>query len=161
VTYKSFCINKKAVILFGTCGLISGIAEIAWIYAYSLNHSILFSEIGNEITKSLFTISIINEINIAEFGLFIHIILSIFIGIVFGVFILNIIRHYTRKTFLVYFCSISTLMLIWLLAYNVMLPRLNPKFISLIPPDIAMYSKIGFGVIMAILFQYFFCKKRI
>ena len=109
-----------------------------------------FSRVSIEITRSILGTSINNIFLDVLAGLLIHIILSILIGIFYGILIFYMKQpKYISKNFLLYSSSIIMLVGIWWIAYYLLLPIMNQNFILLVPASSAIYSKLLFGITMA------------
>lgn len=129
-------------------GLAGGIAEILWVMTWSALTPLQASVVAREITHSVFPG--MEQTGIAiETGLIIHLAISAVLGVVFawtaGRFLA---RNYGNPGLLA--GGIVLLALIWAINFLLVLPALNPAFVTLMPASITFVSKILFGLAMSL-----------
>ena len=127
-------------------GLAGGIAEILWVAAWSAATPLQLTTVASEITRTVFP-GMAETAIATETGLMIHLVISMAIGLAFvWAFEKHLARHYGGAGILV--GSITLLTVIWIINFLVVLPVLNPAFVTLIPHAVSLGSKILFGFAM-------------
>ena len=127
-------------------GLAGGIAEVLWVTAWSTVTPLQLTTVASEVTRTVFPS--MAEISIAaEIGLIIHLAISLALGVAF-VWVLgkHLAHHYGGAGILA--GSVISLALIWTINFLVVLPALNPVFVTLMPSAVTLGSKILFGLAM-------------
>ena len=127
-------------------GLAGGIAEILWIMAWSAVTPLQAFTVAREVTRTVFPG--MAEASIAtEVGLIIHLAISLVLGLVFVWAIgERLVRHYGGAGILA--GSIILLAIIWATNFLLVLPVINPVFVTLMPYTVTLGSKILFGLAM-------------
>jgi hypothetical protein len=127
-------------------GLAGGIAEILWIGVWSAATPLQLTTVASEITRTVFP-GMAETVIATETGLMIHLVISMAIGLAF-VWALekHLARHYGGIGILV--GSVTLLTLIWTINFLVVLPVLNPAFVTLMPYTVSLGSKTLFGLAM-------------
>lgn len=133
----------KAGALAGICG---GIAEITWVSAYSALTGTSASEVAGQITAS-FVRDTTALGSPALLGLAIHLALSVLLGIAFAA---ALWPRDPRSTDLMPI-ALTTLVAVWMVNFFVVLPVLNPAFVSLMPYAVTLMSKALFAITMALV----------
>ncbi len=139
-------IKKSPYRLFLTAGLLGGLAEIAWMYAYNLNNTIGLKEISREISATLH----ISSSNYA-IGLIIHLSLSLLIGLGYGKIILE--KYCKNNLGAILMSSLLVLAVIWVSTFKLILPILNNDMANIVPMHISFISKMLFGLFMALSYH--------
>ena len=128
-------------------GILGGLTEVIWISLYSFSTGTPIAPIANAITATVYPAA--NVLLLAPvFGLVIHMILSVMLALGFGYFIWPLVARLFRSTQTTLIASITTLALVWKINFFVLLPTWNPEFISLLPLETTLVSKLLFGVTM-------------
>ena len=133
-------------------GLAGGLAEIIWIVMYSaVTHTGGF-EVSRQITAAV--IPAWAELSIAPvLGVVIHLVLSVMLALLCcTVFIEPAARRFGHAGILV--GSVVVLADIWLINFLVILPVINPAFVTLLPFLVTLTSKLLFGLTMGAVFTH-------
>lgn len=128
------------------CGIAGGLAEVMFMAAYNL-----IAGTSGRTTLSLITLTFFDhEIAFGPLGAFggllIHFALSIIVGIFFSIFMFNDKIPFSR----VFASGIALLIAIWTFNFFLLLPKINPEFVEMVPVNVALFSKLLFGVSMGI-----------
>ena len=127
-------------------GLIGGLAEVFWISIYSAFTDTQASVVCSAISATF--MPTMSSISAAPFiGLVIHLVLSIILAIGFGKLLYPIVKNRFENLGLMV-TAIVTLAVIWKINFFVILPAINPAFVSLLPLSITLVSKLLFGLAM-------------
>ncbi len=131
-------------------GMVGGMIEIIWVSLYSSLSSVSATSIAKEISITLLPFTE-NAPYAAMLGILIHLILSLILAISFSALILKpTVRQFENSTIIL--CSGITLAIIWAVNFFIVLPIVNPSFISLMPYIVTLISKLLFGFAMAWVF---------
>jgi Na+/melibiose symporter-like transporter len=135
--------KKRVVIIAGIAG---GMMEVLWVSLYSSFSSVSAAEIARQITASLFPFA--TDSSIAPvLGLVIHLLLSLVLTLLFITIVLKpVFARYGKPGIMI--SSLIMLALVWKINFFIVLPLLNPSFISLMPLLITFISKLLFGAVM-------------
>ncbi len=84
-------------------------------------------------------------------GLFIHLVLSLLIGLVFGLVVYSA-RHVGVHARYPVIAAVGVVMLVIVWAFNffVLLPSINPEFVAFVPLEAAFFSKLSFGLTLGL-----------
>ncbi len=133
--------NKRIVIIAGLTG---GMVEVLWVSLYSSFSSISATEIARQVSASIFPI-VTGSSFAPVLGLVIHLLLSLVLALLFIAIVLKpVFVRYGKPGIML--SSLITLALVWKINFFVILPLLNPSFISLMPLLVSFISKLLFGV---------------
>jgi hypothetical protein len=127
-------------------GLAGGVAEVLWVMAWSAVTPLQATTVAREVTRTVFPVMAETSMA-AEIGLIIHLAISLALGVVF-VWALgkHLARHYGGAGILA--GCVTLLALIWTINFLVVLPVLNPVFVTLMPSAVTLGSKTLFGLAM-------------
>lgn len=140
-TRFSFSITRALL-----AGLAGGITEILWVMAWSAATPLQAATVAHEITLTVFP-GVAETVMATEVGLLIHLAISLALGLVFTRIIgNNFLQRYEIRG--VFAGSVAVLALIWAINFLVILPILNPVFITLMPLGVTFVSKLLFGLAM-------------
>lgn len=131
-------------------GVFGGLAEVIWISLYSALTDASVAAIGTGITATFFADA--NVLALAPvIGLVIHMALSVLLAFGFGLLIWPVLerRFQFKQTALI--AAVMTLAVVWKINFFLLLPALNPEFISLLPLSVTLASKLLFGVTMGMV----------
>jgi hypothetical protein len=115
------------VLLAGAAG---GLAEILWVMIYSAFTPVSAAVVAREVTASFFPALAAGSYGM-WFGIGIHMALALLLGYAFA-----------------YLVWALTLAAVWTVNFFVVLPSLNPAFITLMPYSVTFASKMLFAVAM-------------
>jgi hypothetical protein len=146
--------GQKPALLLKTAlvaGLSGGIAEIVWVGLYCYLTGLSSSTVAREIAASVSSDT--GYPTAALFGGVIHIALSLAISVIYA---LAIWRPFASQFDPIRSVTIAVVVLatIWFINFFLLLPVLNPVFISLMPYPVTLASKILFGLSMGSTFEY-------
>ena len=140
---------SKALAAGAVAGLAGGLAEVVFMGGYGSITGLDPSEILRLITVTFFDSSVAFGPSGLWAGLLIHFALSLAIGLSFGFF-----ARYALKGSFSYSKALAwgslTLTAIWACNFFVILPVYNAAFIELVSPGAAFFSKLSFGVVLAL-----------
>lgn len=125
-------------------GVLGGLAEILWVTLYAQLSPINAADVSRQIVASV--IPSMADIMLAPWlGIAIHLVLSILLALLFGALVWQPI---TRARPPEYTMTAATLFLIfvWMINFFLVLPRLNPVFVTLMPYSVTFFSKLLFGL---------------
>jgi len=127
-------------------GLTAGLAEIFWIGMYSAVTHTGGLEISRQITAAV--IPAWADLSIAPvLGVVVHLALSVLLAFLCcTIFIEPLARRFGHAGIL--FSSIVVLFGVWLINFFVILPVINPAFVTLLPFLVTFASKLLFGLTM-------------
>lgn len=136
--------DSRIALLAGVGG---GAAEIVWVALYSSVTSTPGVEVARQVTASVFPVAA--DLTLAPvIGIAIHLLLSIALGFAFAGIVWRLLAPRFGANALMP-AAIATLALVWAVNFFVVLPVLNPAFVTLMPYAATLASKLLFGVIMA------------
>lgn len=131
------------IFLAGLCG---GMAEIMWAAIYSAMTPTSGMEVARQISASVFPL-MADSSAAAPVGIVIHLLLSLLLA---GVFTVAVWLPFARKLRFVQamLVAVAALSGVWAINFFVILPLLNPVFVTLMPYGITLISKMLFGLAM-------------
>lgn len=128
--------------------LAGGLAEIIWVSLYASFTSLEAATVAREVTASVWP-AFATGIAGAWFGLAIHMLLAIALGHAFAYLLWKpLVRP--RGIVATLAVSVLTLTTVWTVNFFVVLPALNPVFITLMPYPVTFASKMLFALAMAV-----------
>lgn len=140
---------SRALAAGAVAGLAGGLAEVVFMGGYSSITGLNSSEILRLITFTFFDSTVAFGPNGLWAGLLIHFILSLAIGLCFGAFARYALKgSFSYSRALVW--GAFALTAIWAVNFFVLLPVYNAAFIELVSPGVAFFSKLSFGVALAL-----------
>ena len=136
-------IFTKRFYLITLAGLAGGLSEIFWVGMYSAVTHSSGLEVTRQITASL--IPAWTELSIAPvLGITIHLALSVMLAFLCCMFFIEpLARRFGRAWILP--VSLAVLAGIWAINFLVVLPVINPAFVTLLPFLVTLASKMLFG----------------
>lgn len=155
ITEKEIIMNfpvnqKKSSSLRNTillAGLAGGAAEILWVALYSIFAQASGSEIARQVAASMWP-SLASGAFAVPAGIAIHLALSLVLGAFFAATIwLPFARR--RGGAVTLACAVIALAGVLAVNFFIILPVLNPAFVTLMPYGVTLFSKLLFGVAMA------------
>ncbi len=154
ITYKEYearamassrGLNMKDTMLMGLAG---GMAEVVLVLMYCFFTNTSVSYVGYEITHSIFT-GPAPSVGLAWLGLFIHFALSSLVAIGFVSVFRGILIKLSKRAMLM--LSMSVLACIWAINFFMVLPMINPTFVTIMPLGFTLLSKLAFGFCMGLV----------
>lgn len=127
-------------------GLAGGIAEILWVLAYGAFAPVSATEIAREVTASVLP-GAAAWTAAPALGVGIHLALSIAVAYAFvGAFARLLAGRHGAGRYLA--LAVAALAGVWAVNFLVLLPLLNPRFVTLMPFAATLFSKALFGAAM-------------
>lgn len=127
-------------------GIGGGLAEILWVMVYSAFTPVSGMEVARAVTVSLFP-ALAAGASGAWLGVLIHMTLALALGGAFAYAIWKPLLR-ARGPLATLAVSALTLATVWTANFFVVLPALNPAFITLMPYSVTFASKMLFAVAM-------------
>lgn len=128
-------------------GLAGGIAEVVFMSVYGSFSGMSGERLLSLITYTFFDAAFSYGALGAVSGLAIHLVLSAIIGVFFGAFMYALHGGADRASYgRVAVSGIVILIGIWAFNFFVLLPKINPQFVSYVPLTAAFFSKLMFGI---------------
>ncbi len=128
--------------------LAGGMAEIVWVSLYASFTSLTAATVAREVTASLLPMFAAGGAGV-WLGILIHMLLAVALGYAFAY---ALWKPFARPRGMVATLAVSVLTLatVWTMSFFVVLPVLNPVFITLMPYPVTFASKTLFALAMAI-----------
>ena len=142
---------KKTILLAGAAG---GTVEVVWVWLFCTVAPLQSSLVAEEITRSFFPQ--MAGISAVTAGIVIHYGLALLIA---GVAAMTLFRMLGRKSEVrnLVAASVAALVAIWTTNFFVILPVVNPGFVTLMPYTVTLASKVGFGIAMGWVYGVRIC----
>lgn len=129
-------------------GLAGGLAEMVWVGLYGSISGTEIAAVASSITATFFASSV--SLAAAPYiGVMIHLLLSVLLAIGFGFIVWPLIRS-RFGAYGTLLSSVMVLALVWKVNFYVLLPVVNPEFVSLLPLSVSLVSKTLFGLLMGV-----------
>jgi len=125
-------------------GLAGGIAEIIWIALYSQLATLRAADVSRQVVWSIAP-ALANSAFAPVLGIGIHLALSVLLAFAFGLLVWAPLARKFEPEITVIACA-AALIFVWAANFFVVLPQLNPGFVSLMPYPITFFSKLLFGL---------------
>jgi len=125
-------------------GLVGGAAEILWVALYSQLSPLSAAEVSRQVALSI--IPAAADVGIAPLlGIFIHLAISVLLVFAFGLSVwLPVVRRYPPVFVIV--AAAAALIVVWAVNFFIVLPHVNPAFVTLMPYPVTFFSKLLFGL---------------
>lgn len=146
--------NMKKFYWLVIAGLLGGLTEVIWVGLYSTVQPLSLSGLGSAITATVITAGdTLPQSHLL--GLGINMLLSVGLALGFGYILWPMISRLAQHKLNPIPITVITLAIVWKVNFFLLLPVWNPAFISMLPPEISLMSKLLFGVAMgAVLVSY-------
>lgn len=128
------------VVLLG--GIAGGVAEIAWVMLYAALTSFDASVVAHAITTTFVSIPLADRV-LTVLGIVIHFALSLGLALVFAYAISDRLPREAMVP-----AAVAALAVVWDVNFLLVLPVVNPEFVTLLPAPVTLASKLFFGVAM-------------
>ncbi len=140
--------SMKTWLLAGIgAGLAGGLAEVVFMAVYGGVAGMSGEGVLSLVTYTFFSASFSFGHIGAVSGLGIHLLLSAVIGFFFGAFMYALHRGADSASYgRVAVSGVVLLIGIWTFSFFVLLPQINPAFVSYVPLTAAFFSKLMFGI---------------
>ena len=132
-------------------GLAGGFAEVAWVAVYAAVTGQSGWNVAREITVTVFG-SPVGGAWAPWLGLATHFALALALAAGFAYTFRNLLRIAEAGFDELIAASILVLCAIWAMNFFVLLPRINPAFVALLPLPVTLASKMLFGIAMGGVF---------
>ena len=127
-------------------GLAGGLAEVLWVTLYSSTTATSGIAVARQVTASVWPAATAWG-SAPALGIAIHLLLSIALGIAFAATIWRLTApRFGAAAFMA--TAAASLALVWAINFFVVLPALNPAFVTLLPYGVTLASKVLFGIAM-------------
>ena len=129
--------------------LAGGLAEIIWVSLYAAFTPLTAAAVAREVTASLLPAFAVGPTGV-WLGILIHMLLAVALGYAFAY---GLWKPFARPRGMVATLAVSVLTLatVWTMNFFVVLPVLNPVFITLMPYPVSFASKMLFALAMAVM----------
>lgn len=130
-------------------GIAGGTVEVVWVMLFCLMSPLQSSLVAEEITRSF--LPQMAGFSAVATGLIIHYALAVLVA---GMVAMTLLRLLPDKVDMRSVLAVSgaALAAIWATNFFVILPVVNPDFVTLIPYTVTLASKLGFGMAMGWVF---------
>lgn len=145
--FQPFC-SMRFWWLVLAASLAGGMAEMAWVSLYAAFTPLAATTVVREVTVSLLPAYAAGVTGV-WLGILIHMLLAVALG---GAFTFVLWEPFVRQHGMVATLAVSVLALagVWTTNFFVLLPVLNPAFLTLMPYPVTFASKILFALAMAV-----------
>jgi len=138
--------NRNKLVVGLLAGLSGGAAEVAWVSLYSNATETSGMIVAQQVTASIVPAAA-GLPSAPLLGIAIHMLLSVALGLAFAATIWRLAApRLGTAAFMT--TAAASLALVWAINFLVVLPVLNPAFITLMPYGVTLASKILFGITM-------------
>jgi hypothetical protein len=136
----------RIIVLAGIAG---GTVEVVWVALFCLMSPLQSSLVAEEITRSF--LPQFAGVSALATGLIIHYALAVLVAGMIAMILLRLLgdRIDVRSVLTV---SAAALAAIWVINFFLILPVVNPDFVTLMPYAVTLASKLGFGIAMGWVF---------
>jgi hypothetical protein len=145
--------GRRSVIGAGLmAGFAGGAAEVIWIAVYRQLEGIGSADVARGITETVFpSLETASSYSVA-LGLVIHMVLAVALGIAAA---FAVARAFPRLagTLTEFAMIVGLLVAVWGMNFFVILPIVNPAFVTLVPYGVSLVSKTLFGITAALVFR--------
>jgi hypothetical protein len=133
---------------FALAGLAGSLAEVLWIVSFCAATGSSSVGVLRQITATVLGGSA-DAAWAPVAGIFIHFALGVVLAVVFGVAISRALLRDASSP-VRFTVALMALTMIWVVNFFVLLPVLNPAFVTIVPLSASLVSKLLFGVAMAV-----------
>lgn len=134
-------------------GLAGGAAEVAWIAIYRGLSGVGAADVARGITETVFPALAAAPYSVA-LGLFIHMVLALGLGLAAAVIVARALPGLVGS-WAEFALIVAILVGVWCMNFLVILPIVNPAFVTIVPFGASLASKTLFGVTAALVFRRF------
>ncbi|NOZ37108.1 MAG: hypothetical protein GXP11_03375 [Gammaproteobacteria bacterium] len=132
-------------------GLVGGGAEITWIALYKYLSGGEAAAVARGVTQTVFP-QMGAPMAAVPLGIAVHMGLAIILGIAISIFIRSILPA-RAPAILEPIAVVGLLVCVWAINFFIILPVINPEFVTLVPYTTSLASKVLFGVAAALVFK--------
>jgi hypothetical protein len=141
---QSLQYKRPALRDFAAAGLAGSLAEVLWITAFCAATGRSATGVLRQITATVLNGSA-DTVWAPAAGIALHFLLGVLIAVAFGV----VLRKRDVGSTARFAAALVLLTAIWAMNFFVLLPVLNPSFVTIVPLSASFLSKLLFGVAMA------------
>ncbi len=148
-------VPKVSYSAFGTsvaAGLVGGLAEIAWIGLYQHLTGASGAAVARGVAQSLLPNLALGS-NAVIFGIGIHLAISVALGLSIALFMRRFLPALVGTLFEPLFV-VASLVAIWGMNFFILLPIINPAFVTIVPLAASLISKTLFGLTSAFVLYW-------
>jgi hypothetical protein len=128
-------------------GLAGGAAEVAWILLHSAFGNVDAATVAQGVTFTFSSTVAASSAGVV-LGIVIHMLIAVLLGIAIAICSRAVLAR-SRSALLEPCFIIATLVGVWGLNFYLVLPLINPEFVTLLPLEASLVSKVFFGVAAA------------
>ena len=151
MTTKTFSSAQQGFLTLGTlAGLAGGIMEVLWIVLYQSLSGNDAAIVARGVTQTVFPDIAAAPTSVAV-GILIHMVLAVGLGIVIAIAVPLALPRIAGTIFEPV-VVILALVGVWLMNFFVILPMVNPAFVTIVPYPVSFVSKTLFGFASAFVF---------
>lgn len=130
-------------------GLAGGVTEIVWVSVYSVLTPISSVEVARQIAATVLP-ALSDSAYGSTMGVVIHLLLSVILAVFFVLIVLRpVLRQFDSWN--ITLLSLAALTLVWAVNFLIILPVINPGFITIMPGVVTLISKLLFGFTMGVI----------
>jgi hypothetical protein len=129
-------------------GAAGGVAEIIWIFVYASATGADAASLARGVTTAT-GVNLLLQGSPAAFGVAIHMILAVTLGIVLAFAWTAISRRWPTQLN-PYAVMPVALAAVWAVNFLIVLPLVDPNFVQIVPYPVSLISKLLFGVAAAV-----------
>ena len=133
-------------------GAAGGIAEIIWIFVYASATGADAASLARGVTTAT-GVNLLLQGSPAAFGVTIHMVLAVILGIVLALSWTALSRHWPKQLN-PYVVMPIALTGVWAINFLIVLPLVDPNFVQIVPYPISLTSKLLFGVAAAVALSH-------
>jgi len=150
VSNSTFLRGRSAWPIGALAGIAGGGIEIGWIALYQNMAGQDSAAVARGVTESVIPQLATSPVAVS-LGLAIHMALAVGLGIVIAILVRKLLPHLVG-TAMEPAVVVATLVGVWAMNFFVILPALNPAFVTLVPYAASLTSKVLFGFAAAFVF---------
>ena len=132
-------------------GLAGGSAEVGWIVVYGAVTGTPTDPVARGIVASVVP-ALVTSAGSTWFGILIHMALAVVLGLGL-VIVLRLVACGAGADHSEVGLIILALAAVWAVNFLIVLPRVNPQFVHLLPYGVTLLSKLLFGLFAAVVFR--------
>lgn len=140
-------------------GIVGGFAEIIWITLYALFTSLSALEVSRQVVASVAP-SVAATAFAPALGVGIHMVLSVALAFALGA-VMRLPFAAKSAPWLSVVYTVAMLVVVWAVNFFIVLPRLNPTFVTLMPYSVTFISKLLFGLAVGWSLYYFHARPQL
>jgi hypothetical protein len=132
-----------------SAGAAGGTAEMLWVAAYSAAAPVSGLEVARQVAATALPATA-GLASAPVIGVAVHMALSIALGVALAKLLLGLLVPTRHGGSALLAAALAALVAVWAINFFVILPLLNPGFVTLLPFAVTLVSKLLFGLAMGI-----------